>query len=146
MMSKLNIQKPVLNTDTAPSMPSVKKSLEKEVKNSVSDNSESDTESDSSDSLSFLNEKEAEKKSGPLKQPLNLIQNSLSVAHTPTVKLQAVSKFLQQKPLNGSVVGTAGESNGGSAAANKPNVNQFNSNAGMSVSYAFMKNSSQLNG
>lgn len=123
-----------------------------------SESSESDTASDSSDSLSFLNENQTDKrvtnKEVPSKdvasKPLNMITNSMSINHTPPVKLQAAPKFIQNQTTtksNGSTNNELANITNTKMASNQSNqsagLNQMNSNSApsMSVSYAFMKNS-----
>lgn len=155
IMSRLNLQKTAnFNTSSTNTNTVVNVKADNARSKGNSESSDSETDSDSSDSLSFLNEnqQQAAGKAMP-KKPLNLITNSLSITHTPPVKLQAAPKFVQQKSIIGSNNGiptsgtTTNKMNSNTTPTTAPVINQFNSNqvASMSVSYAFMKNSNQIN-
>lgn len=112
--------------------------------NKISESSDSDTASDSSDSLSFLNENSNNTPRNAVNtlkpnKPLNLITNSLSINHTPPIKLQAnsttSSKFSQSNLMS-----KINNTNETAVTITKPN-----SAPSMSVSYAFMKNSQSTN-
>lgn len=105
----------------------------------IDSESDSDTASDSSDSLSFLNENQNKNNPEKIKAATNGVTNALSLNHTPPVKLQAPARIIPTKP------DTVGESTACKpTTATMPSLNQFNASSaqpGMSVSYAFMKNS-----
>ncbi len=141
-MSRLNLQKPP-GDNKAKLTTGNSSSANIQAKAANSESSNSDTESDSSDSLSFLKENQQQQQnqqnanvnskngchSKPQQPPLNLITN------TPPVKLQATPKFIEpSKVVNFVHPGDTG-------------IGQFkvNPSAGMSVSYAFMKNNNQNN-
>ena len=128
IMQRLNIKQ----TDKATAAVATKPNIDSE--------SDSDTASDSSDSLSFLNEnKNKNQKDNKVPMPNKLAnqKDSLNVIHTPPVKLQAQSKFIQTQPKASAI--EAESVNTTSTIV----TNQFNTNVApaMSVSYAFMKNS-----
>jgi len=143
IMSRLNINKPQAGTAKTGLTVDNKDSNNRQENLVNSESSESDTESDSSDSLSFLKENLNQKntlvnsnnntQSKPQNQqpPLNLITN------TPPVKLQNTSKGVVNNIPGDSTI----------KVTTQPVAGQFNMNpvSGMSVSYAFMKNSNQVN-
>lgn len=105
----------------------------------IDSESDSDTASDSSDSLSFLKENQNKNNQEKIKAATNGVANALSLTHTPPIKLQAPPRTNPTKPDNVKAV-----PNNQPIPVTVPSLNQFNPNPaqpGMSVSYAFMKNS-----